>query len=243
LTSSGTYALALSNASILMEAFDRIGHPPPMVDRHMMMSARNSLNLEMIEWEDDGMVFWKTASGTVTLAAGTGTYALPTNLVTLTELWYSTVNGGGTGVNADRLMTPLTRSSYAAIANKNQTDIPTAYWFQMLATPQVTVWQVPVVGAPTYALNWYGLQQMQDAGISGGETPDAPRRALSALTAKMALRLCEKFGPKEPQARRMMMEEKKTIADEAYGKMVRRDQEPGPMIIQPNISAYGRMRR
>jgi len=214
-----------------------------MVNRHMLMSARTSLSLEFIQWENDGWNFWKTVSGTVSLVAGQAVYTLPTNLVTLSEVYYSTVNGGGAGINSDRIMLPMTRDDYAQVVNKLQTGTPTQYWFEMLTTPQITVWQVPATGAPSYVLNWYGLQQMQDAGISGGETPDIPRRATEALCAKMALRLCEKFGPKNPQARTAMLQEKKLLADDAYAKMERRDQEPGPIRIQPNISGYGRMGR
>jgi len=239
--SSGTYNFAMANTSVVLEAFDRIQKPPPVLTRHMLVSARNSLNLELAAWSNAGMNFWETTGGTINLAVGTGTYTLPTNLVTMTELWYSTVNGGGTGVNNDRIMVPITRTQYSMIVNKNQQGIPTQYWFQMLETPQVTIWEVPFVGAPNYVLEWYGMQRVQDANLAGGETPDIPYRAIDALCARMALRLCEKFGPVNPQARQAMMMEKKAAADEAWELLMRRDQEPGPMTINANIAAYGKM--
>jgi hypothetical protein len=69
-----------------------------------------------------------------------------------------------------------------------------------------------------------------------------PYRAIDCLCARLTFRLCEKFGPKQPQARAAMMQEKKGLADEAWAKMVRRDQEPGAIIWQPNVAAYGRLR-
>jgi hypothetical protein len=351
--SSGTFAYGSSgptNAGIILDAFDRIQRPPPTIGRHEMLSARASLNDELIAWENKGYNYWKTISGTVALQPNQATYILqgvipplyfgsvtpsqllaqgggalpttnpfvfnqlwnnsglvsispgpdpnaigfwnnggvlsftnatyatgwptssagllpgavwnnsltvavvpgltpanqPSNLVTIEEVYYSTVNALGNGVNSDRWLVPMTRTEYAQITNKMQTGIPTRYWYQMLALPQITFWEVPAAGmaSPQYVVNWFGLQQMQDANLGNGETPDVPRRALDALKAKMALRLCEKFGPQQPQARQMMMMEKKIIADEAWNDMQRRDQEPGiVMRYSPNVAVYGRMRR
>lgn len=241
MTSSGTYNFALSNASIIFEALDRIQKRPTEDDRHILISARNSLNLELSTWSNKGFNFWELLSGTINLAANTPTYVLPGNLVTLTELYYTQVNTGG--VNIDRIMMPIQRSQYAQITNKLQPGIPTQYWFQMLITPQITIWEIPAAGqvAPNYVLNWYGLSQIQDANLASGETPNVDYRCYEALITGLTLRLAEKFGPADPQAKRGMMEEKKAIADTAWGDMVRRDQEPGPILFRPRISGYGRM--
>lgn len=242
MTSSGTYNFALSNVSIIFEAFDRIGVDPETITTRQMISARNSLNLELLEFSNRGFNFWKLDSGTINLALNQATYTLPANLVTLTELWYSQVNAQGAGVNQDRLMIPISRGQYAQISNKLQPGIPTQYWFQMLTTPQVTIWMVPQAGqtAPTTVLNWYGLQQIQDANLNGLETPDIHYRATEALITGQTLRLCEKFGPKDPQARQGMMMEKKALRDVAWENFTRRDNEPGDIIIQPAVSVYAR---
>lgn len=233
-TSSGTYDFLLTNGSVVVEAFDRINIRPAEIGRHMMLSARTSLNLEMIEWEDAGFLFWKTTSGTINLAVNQATYTLPASLVTIEEVYYSNVNGGGAGVNQDRIMMPITRTDYAALTNKLQQGIPTQYWYQMLSPPRITIWEVPFVGAPNYVINWYGLQQVQDANLGGGETPDVPRRAYDALCAGMAKRLAMKFKPE-------LYELRKADAEEAFNAMARRDQEPGPISFLPNVGVYGRM--
>jgi len=244
--SSGTYNFAtqFSNSGVILEAFDRIQRPPPTVMRHEMLSARNSLNLEMIEFENEGFNFWKTTNGTINLLANTPTYPMPANLVTVEEMYYSTVNALGTGVNSDRWLVPMTRTEFAMITNKAQPGIPTRFWYQMLAVPQVTFWQIPQAGqvAPNYVVNWFGLQQMQDANLGSNETPDVPRRALDALCARLTLRLAEKFLPQN-QMRAILLQEKKLLADEAWYKLQRRDQEPGVVMrYTPNVSIYGRMR-
>lgn len=233
-SSSGIYNFAMTNGSMIVEAFDRIQIEPPEITRHKMMSARSSINLELIEWEDAGFLFWKTVTGTINLVGNQATYVLPASLVTLEELWYSNVNGNGPGVNQDRIMVPITRTDYAALSNKLQQGIPTQYWFQMLVPPQVTISQVPNVGAPNYVLNWFGLQQMQDANLGGGETPDVPRRAYDALCAGLAKRLAMKFKPELYEAR-------KADAEAAFMGLARRDQEPGPISYLPNVGVYGRM--
>ena len=236
---SGTFAFALSNAQIVIEAFDRIGFEPAKLTRHHMTSAWNSLNLELSSWDLKGFSLWKLTSGTINLVAGQGSqtspYALPANLVTLTDVWYTTVDITGGGVNnTDRLMTPLTREQYAAISNKNTLGTPMQYWFQRLATPQLVLWQVPSAGAPNYVINWFGLQQIQDAGIGSGETPDVLLRGLDALIAGLTRRLAEKFAPAR-------LKEKAELANEAWAIFATDDQEAGPLVVRPNLGDYGRI--
>src|SRR4051812_28959699 len=143
MASSGTYNFALPNSGVIYEAFDRIQKRPTEVDRHMLLSARMSLNLELLSWSNETFNFWKTTSGSISLVAGQAAYLLPANLSTLEELYYSQVNGLGPGVNSDRIMVPMERTQYAELTNKLQPGIPTQYWYLMSAPQQtVTVWQV-----------------------------------------------------------------------------------------------------
>jgi len=231
---SGTYDFTLSNASVVTEAFDRINMPPQSLERHHMVSARTSLNLALQAFSNRGVALWKITSGTINLVAATATYAMSANLVDITEVYYSTVNGNGSGYNSDRILTPLTRTQYAMLPNKLQPGTPTAYWFQRLATPQLTLWQPPAAGAPNYVVNWYGIQRIEDAGIAGGETPDVVYRGLDALCAELAARLAMKFAPALRDAR-------KADAMEAWAEFTANDQEAGPVLMQPNVAGYGRM--
>ncbi len=124
-TTSGLFTFRLSNSGVVFEAFDRIGKRPPQIDRHMLASGRLSLNLELLDWSNLGWNYWKTTSGTINLAANQPTYQLPANLVTIEELYYTTVGGLGVDINSDRMMVPITRTQYAAVVNKLQPGIPT----------------------------------------------------------------------------------------------------------------------
>lgn len=237
MASSGTWNFALSNASIVLEAFDRIQIEPPAISTHQMWSARNSLNLELVvSWGNAGFNFWELASGTIDLTAGLGVYPLPANIVTVTDVWFSQVNAFGPGSNNDRLLTPMSRGEFAAISNKNVSGQPNRYWYEMLATPLLNVWQPPVVGAPSCVINWYGLRQVQDANLPGGETPDVATRAIDALCAGLTRRLAEKFKPDQLAA-------KTAIFNDAWDLLVRRDQEPGNMQFRADTSSYTRMVR
>ena len=244
MATSGTFLYQPSNASIVLEAFDRCRIRPQEVDTHMSWSARQSLNLELIAWSNRGFNLWKEISGTITLIVNpiTATYTLPANLVTLSEVFYTNVNGLGVGQNLDRIMIPITRTQYAMLPNKNTPGIPTQYWFQMLATPQITLWQPPSLGTPNYAVNWYGLQQIQDANVAAPEQPDIVNRATEALCAGLAVRLFDKFGDDSNPARYAQRQQRLMKSyDDAWADFVSRDQELGPIIMQPNIAAFGKI--
>lgn len=232
--SSGTTTFTLSNSAIVTEAFDRIGVRLAQLDRHHLVSARVSLNLELQSWSNRGINLWKMTSGTISLVAGTATYTLPTSLVTLTEMWFTTVDMTGGANSTDRFMVPITREEYAMIPTKTETGSPMQYWFQRLLVPQVTMWQPPAEGAPNYVVNWFGLSRIGDAGISGGETPDIVYRGLDALCAGLAKRLASKFAPQR-------LQEKAAEFTEAWNLFAMNDQETGPTIIVPNVAGYWRI--
>jgi hypothetical protein len=238
---SGTYTFSPPNLSIITEAFDRIRMPPTRLTRHHFDSARMSINLELVDQGNAGISLWEVVPGTITLVPGQATYTLPTNIETLTEVYYTQVNGDGSGQNNDRIMVPITRTQFAMIPNKLTPGPPTQYWLQMLAIPQVTLWQVPNIGAPNYVVSYFALQRMQDANLGGGETPDVVYRGLEALTAKLALRLLTKFGPTDPAQFASLRAALKEEAETAWANFQIRDQEAGALMIQPNVGNYGRM--
>jgi hypothetical protein len=240
-SSSGTQTFFLSNAELLFEAFDRAHVRPSEITRHHLISARRSMNLLMQEWSNLGVNLWEVVQAQITLVTGQALYTLPSNLVTIMEMYFTTVNGNGAGYNSDRIMVPVTRTQYAMIPNKLQPGIPTQYWLERLESPVVTIWQPPFQGGPSYVINYNYLQRIDDAGIGTGETPDVVYRALDALCAGLAKRLAKKFAPLE--IRQQIVAETTADSQEAWNNFVTNDQEDGPLIYQPNVGGYGRMRR
>jgi len=236
LTTSGTYAFQISDAQISVESFARIGLAPPQLTREHLIQARISTNLALLSWSLRGVALWKIVTGTVNLVVGQADYNLPSNLITITEVWYTTPNGNGTGQPLDRFMSALTRTQYAMLPNKLQQGIPTSYWFQRLPTPVLTIWETPSQGAPTYVLNWFAIEQIQDADFAGGQTPDIVYRGYEALCADLAWRLAMKYRPDLEAIR-------KAEATEAFGLLVGADQENGPIVYAPNVGIYAMMSR
>lgn len=235
MTTSGTYAFEMANAQLLSEAFDRIQIRGPALTRSHLISAHQSLNLEMTRWGNLGINLWKVSSGTINLVAGTATYALPQQMELLTDLSYRTVGGSSAQDDTDRYMMTLTRQQYAMMPAKGTQGVPTQYWFQRLPVPQITLYPVPAAGAPDYILVWYGLLRMEDASPTGGQTPDIPYRAYDALCAALAHRLAIKFS--EPA----VVAARKADAAEAWIEFTSNDQEVGSSLVAPNVGMYGRL--
>lgn len=242
-TSSGTFGFNPSNSAIIQEAYDRIRVRPPELTRHHLNSARMSINLLLVDWSNSGMNLWKLVAGTIDLVAYQGTYTMPANLETVTEVYFTQVDGYGPGSNNDRIMVPITRTQWAMVPNKNEPGQPTQFWYDMLPTPQLTIWQPPdqTYAAPGYVVSWFGLQRMEDANLGNAQTPDVAYRALEALTADLALQLLTKFGPDNPAQFALL--ERRLIAQQtrAWNNLLNRDQELGPMLIQPNVGVYGKL--
>ena len=235
MTTSGTYAFEMANAQLLSEAFDRIQIRGPALTRSHLISAHQSLNLELQRWGNMGISLWKVSSGTINLVAGTATYALPQQMELLTDLSYRTVGGSSAQDDSDRYMMTLTRQQYAMMPAKGTQGVPTQYWFQRLPVPQITLYPVPAAGAPDFILVWYGLLRMEDASPTGGQTPDIPYRAYDALCAALAHRLAIKFS--EPA----VVAARKADAAEAWIEFTSNDQEVGSSLVAPNVGMYGRL--
>jgi hypothetical protein len=238
--SSGTQTFFLSNTELTFEAFDRCQVRPSEITRHYLLSARRSMNLELQAWSNKGINLWEMVQAQLTLVAGQATYPLPANLVTITEMYFSTVNANGAGFNSDRIMIPITRTQYAMVPNKLQPGQPTQYWLQRMEAPVITIWQPPFQGGPAYTINYNYLSRIDDVGLATGETPDVPYRALEALCCGLTKRLAKKFAP--AALRQQIVTETTADALDAWNDFITNDQEDGPMIMQPNVGGYGRMR-
>lgn len=96
----------------------------------------------------------------------------------------------------DRILYPLSETDYASLPNKFAQGYPTSFFYNRQSpTPNVTLWLVP--GSPTapYALQYWATEQIQDANLGMGQTPDIPYRFFEALCAGIAARLAQKFAP------------------------------------------------
>jgi hypothetical protein len=97
-----------------------------------LKTARRSMNLMTIEWQNRGINMWTIEQGFITLTPGLNTYALPLDTIDLLEHVIRT--GANTAsTQADLTITRISVSTYATIPNKLQQARPIQVFIQRLS--------------------------------------------------------------------------------------------------------------
>lgn len=225
MTTSGTHTFFPDNAEIIFEAFDRIGIRGVELTREKIQSARRSMNLALQEWSIKGINLWSVELATLALEKGVASYTLGSDTVSVLDVY---INSPST---KDRILTSISRSTYALIPDKTVQGPPTSCWIDRASPiPSMTLWQVPDLD-DTYTINYYRLRQLQDAKPANGQTADVPYRFLEALTAEVAKRVAMKYA--KDQYGLMKGE-----AEEAWNLATTDDREMAPLRITPDLSRY-----
>jgi hypothetical protein len=167
---------------IFEEAFERAGLE--MRSGYDLKTARRSLNLMTLEWQNRGLNLFTIDSGTLAIIAGTATYTMPSDTIDLLEHQLRT----GTGVNqTDTALERISVSTYAQQTNKNTQGRPTQIYVQRLPTEtKITLWPVPDA-TTTYTLLYFRLKGID--GLSSGvgsSITTVPPRFVPALVAGLA---------------------------------------------------------
>lgn len=230
MTSSGTYDFTISNAEGVLAALERVQVRAPSVRQEHLQSARRELNLLFVELGNRQVNLWKVELASINLVEGAPTYSIPARTVMVLDA-YIAVNSD-TSFETDRYVTPLSRTEYASLSNKQTQGPTTQYWFDRLITPTLTMWPVPDSGGP-YVFNYYFCSQMQDAGLPGGETPDVPYLWLDVLVSGLAHRLSRIYAPQLEAVREKDYDKAWTIA-------ATQNVESVPLSIAPRLSGYFR---
>lgn len=188
MTTSGTTAFNLEFTEIAEEAWERAGRE--MRSGYDLRTARRSMNLLTIEWQNRGINMWTIDEGSIDLVQGTATYDLPADTIDLLDHVIRT-GAGNAATQADLTITRISVSTYSSIPNKLTQARPIQLFVKRLRdAPQVTVWPVPDQ-SDMYVLRYWRLRRIQDAG-SGAETADVQFRFLPALVAGLAYYLAMK---------------------------------------------------
>jgi hypothetical protein len=115
---------------IAEEAWERAGRE--MRSGYDLRTARRSMNLMTIEWQNKGINMWTMEQGIINLTPGLATYALPTDTIDLLEHVIRT--GSNTAsTQADLTITRISVSTYATIPNKLSQARPIQVWIQRLS--------------------------------------------------------------------------------------------------------------
>ena len=124
---TGTTNFSLDFTELAEEAWERAGRE--MRSGYDLRTARRSMNLMTIEWQNRGINMWTIEPGTITLTAGLNTYPLPTDTIDLLEQVIRT-GANVSSTQADLNITRISVSTYATIPNKLIQGRPIQVWIQ-----------------------------------------------------------------------------------------------------------------
>ena len=182
MTTSGTTAFDMDFTEIAEEAWERAGRE--MRSGYDLRTARRSMNLITIEWQNRGLNLWTIDEGTVTLVKGTSQYDLPAGTIDLLEQVIRT-DSGDQYTQQDLTINRISVSTYASIQNNLTQGRPIQVYIERLVdNPKINVWPVPDKN-DEYIFKYYRMRRIQDAG-SGVETADVNFRFLPCLVAGLA---------------------------------------------------------
>ena len=188
MATSGTATFNMDFTEIAEEAWERAGRE--MRSGYDLRTARRSMNLLTIEWQNRGINMWTIDEGTVSLVEGTATYALPADTIDLLEHVIRT-NSGNVSTQSDLSISRISVSTYASIPNKLSKGRPIQIYIDRgQANPSATVWPVPDASS-TYVLKYYRMRRIEDAG-TGVNTADVNFRFLPCLVSGLAYYIAQK---------------------------------------------------
>ena len=223
MATSGTTAFEMDFTEIAEEAWERAGRE--MRSGYDLRTARRSMNLMTIEWQNRGINMWTIDSGTISVTAGTAQYDLPADTIDLLDHVIRT-NAGNATTQSDLTISRIGVSTYASIPNKLTTGRPIQVFIERLITPRINLWPVPDT---SYTFVYFRMRRVQDAG-NGVETPDIVFRFLPCLVAGLAYHIAMKVPELAPRIDML-----KAAYDEQYALAAGEDREKTSENFVPRI--------
>ena len=223
MTTSGTTAFNMDFTEIAEEAWERAGRE--MRSGYDLRTARRSMNLMTIEWQNRGINMWTIDEGSLSLVAGVGQYDLPADTIDLLEQVVRT--GSGT-TQQDLTMSRISVSTYSSIPNKTNTGRPIQVWIERLRdNPRINVWPIPESDA--YTLVYWRMRRVEDAG-AGAQTADMNFRFLPCLVAGLAYYIAMKV-PELTERIPLLKQD----YEEQFRLAAEEDREKAPVRFVPRI--------
>ena len=167
------------------EAYERAGLE--LNTGYDLRTARRSLNIMLLEWQNRGLNLFTIDEGTLSLSSGTSTYTMPVDTIDVIE--HNIRTGSGTN-QLDTALERISVSNYAAQSNKNTRGRPSQIYVQRLATEtKVTVWPVPDEG---YTLAYFRLKGIDGLSTGIGTSAAIPPRFVPCLVSGLAYQIAMK---------------------------------------------------
>ena len=216
---SGTYNFNLDIDEVIQEATEMIGGEQTL--GHTPKSARRSINLILNDWQNRGILLWKTYTTAITVSTSVTTYDLSSSS---TDALQINLRRDSTDIELQR----ISFEEYLNVPNKTQTGRPTQFTVKRnLDNPIIYVWPLPENS--TDILQIEAIRQVEDVNKSADQNADAPVRFLPALTCGLAYYLAMKRAG-IPMDRIAML---KANYDEKLAFAMEEDRERASLFIKP----------
>jgi len=235
MTTTGTALFNIDLSEIIEEAFERAGSE--LRSGYDFKTARRSLNLLLIEWQNKGLNLWEVEQGQIVLTTGQAVYDLPLDTVDLLDHVIRT----GSGQNQqDITISRISGSTYSTIPNKNALGKPIQVWINRqtgattptgVAYSTINVWPTPQAPDAQYTFVYWRLRRLQDAG-DGVNTQDVPYLFLPALVAGLAYYLSMKLPGMDLNRATAL----KAVYDEQFELAAQENREKAPVRMVPRMS-------
>ena len=225
MATSGTTAFNMDFTEIAEEAFERAGRE--MRSGYALRTARRSMNLLTIEWQNRGINMWTIDSGTINLVKGQTQYDLPADTIDLLEQQIRT-GSGNAATQSDLTLSRISVSTYASIPNKLTQGRPIQMYIERLRdAPKVNMWPIP--DNNDYVLYYWRMRRIEDAG-SGIQTSDMNFRFFPCLVAGLAYYIAMKL-PEMTERVPLL----KAVYDEQFEMAAGEDREKTSARFTPRI--------
>ncbi len=222
---SGTNAFDLDLLEIIEEAWER-ATKQEIRTGYQLRTARRSLNLLFIEWQNRGFNLWTLDEEVLPLVSGTATYTLASTTIDIIDA--ATRQGTGQS-QSDLFVSRCSIAEFLRINNKNLPGLPTRYTVdRQVSAPVLRVWPVP--DSNDYQFVYWRMRRIYDAGTNS-ETQDVPLRFLPALTAGLAWYIAQKV-PGIPLDERASL---KAAYDEQFMMAEWEDRDRSNMRVVPSL--------
>lgn len=223
---SGLSTFDISGGNIILFSYALCGLRRTALLPQHMEDARIALNMLFSAWGNDTPNLWTVDLISQPLTAETATYSVAADTIMILDAYIRT----GDDPPIDRLIWPISRTEYAAQANKTLQGYPTSFWFDRQLAPTITLWPVPD-DQQDYTLQYYRCTVIQDALVPNGVTLDIPRWWQLAAAYGLAELLSDSYAPQRTQ--RIAGK-----AQELWVQAKEQDTENVGLFVIPALSGY-----
>ena len=249
---SDTYTFNPDIGEIVEEAYEQAGLE--LRSGYDLRTARRSLNLLTLEWQNRGLNLWTITQETVSqdkdgaslgsdnyLKKGVSTYNIATSTSAVLDLVLRT-DAGVTSSQSDYHLSRISQPTYAAIPNKLTEGRPLQYYLErkeILNTTasadqssQITLWPIPDQDSK-YTIEYWRVKRIADTGNDASQTAGVPDRFLPALISDLAYQIALK-NPETGDRVQML----KQLYEEQFRLAAEEDRVKTSARFVPNISGH-----